>query len=178
MLKLIHSLDMDLKNVLEYYNYFVENNYKDINSYIIRKIGNSEKEYFKQIETNEEELYYLVDSSDENYIIGYGRIKDYKWISDIGNISYGVRPNERNKGYGTKILELLLLKCEENGMSEVCVSCKKENTASQKVILNNNGNFEKEFYDDFEGVGLKYSIKLKPKIPNKVRRFVKMYNCK
>ena len=66
----------------------------------------------------------------------------------------------------------MLEKCEEIGMSEVCVSCKKSNYASQKIILNNNGKFEKEFYDDFEGFGLKYWIKLNPKVINRVRRLI------
>lgn len=40
-------------------------------------------------------------------------------------------------------------------MSEVCVSCKPKNIASKKIILKNGGLFEKEFYDDWEGPGLK-----------------------
>ena len=63
-------------------------------------------------------------------------------------------------------------------MSEVCVSCGKGNIPSQKIILKHNGIFEKEFYDDFEGDGLKYWIKLKPKFSNKIRRLLKMNSCK
>lgn len=186
MLKLIHAFNMNFENVLEYYNSFAVNKYKDINNYAIRLVKEGKEKYYDYITTHEkiEVIYYLVDSSNENYIIGFGSIEDSKILDyheeylNIGNIGYGVRPNERNNGYGTRILELLLLKCEEKGMSEVCVSCEKGNIASQKIIIKNNGIFEKEFYDDFEGAGLKYWIKLKPKLSNKIHRLVKMYSYK
>jgi len=182
MLKLINVFDMKFENVCEYYNSFVVN--KDLNNFAINVVKEGKEEYFKWIINKGEEIYYLVDSSNENYIIGYGSIEDSEIIDyhkdylNTGNIGYVIRPNERGKGYGTKILELLLLKCEENGMSEVCVSCGKGNIPSQKIILKHNGIFEKEFYDDFEGDGLKYWIKLKPKFSNKIRRLLKMNSCK
>jgi len=57
-------------------------------------------------------------------------------------------------------------------MTEVCISCKSDNIASKQVILKNKGKFEKEFFDDWEGHGLKYWIKLKPKISARVKRLV------
>jgi len=96
-------------------------------------------------------MYYLVDDENPNYIIGYCILEDsdildyHKHYLNEGAIEYGIRPNERNKGYGTTILKLLLAKCEELGMHEVCVSCLKENIYFQKIILNNNGVLEKNF---------------------------------
>lgn len=176
MLKLIPAADMSYESVLEYYNAFkdVEDKWHEINSYVISSlVTRGRKEYYEFILTKEKNMYYLIDSNKEDYIIGFGSIDvDFDYHDEcfnIGNIGYGIRPNERNKGYGTKLLELLLLKCEEENMNEVCVSCGKENIASQKVIINNKGVFEKEFYDEFEGSGLKYWIKLNPKTSNKER---------
>ena len=184
MLKLVHAFDMKFENVLEYYNSFAINNYKDVNNFAISLVSEGKEKYYDWITKYEDEIYYLVDSSNENYIIGYGSIEDdelldyYKEYLNTGNIGYGIRPNERKKGYGTRLLDLLLLKCEEIGMPEVCISCIKGNIPSQKIILKHNGIFEKEFYGDFEGTGLKYWIKLNPNKINEINRLIKMYNHK
>ena len=175
MLKLIHSFNMKYLNVLDYYNSFEINGFKDINCYAIRLAGYSEEKYFEWIKNHERGMYYLVDSSNENYIIGFGSIEDiyFRYIGDIGNIGYGIRPLERNKGYGYKLLKLLLNKCEEYGMNKVYISCEKGNIPSQKIIEKSGGVLEKEFYDDLEGYGIKYWIKLKPKFKNKVKWLIK-----
>ena len=72
-----------------------------------------------------------------------------------------------------KLVNLLLIKCEEDGMKEVCISCKNSNVASEKIILRNGGVFEKNFYGDYDGYGLKYWIKLHPK--NKVKNLLKIF---
>ncbi|MBQ3475062.1 MAG: GNAT family N-acetyltransferase [Bacilli bacterium] len=178
MLKLIHALDMKYENVLDYYNAFTDK--RDMNNYALLKIEKGKETYYKYIIDYEELMFFLVDTENENYIIGYGSIDDspildfHEEFLNVGNIGYGVRPNERNKGYGSKILALLLEKCEKRGMSEVCVSCTKGNIASRKIILSYGGVFEKEFYDDLEGEGEKYWIKLNPPIINVVKRYVKI----
>ena len=172
MLRLIHSFDVCYNNVRDYYNSFTDK-WKDLNSYLIYCVQFGEEKYIHALENYGKNFYYLVDDENPNYIIGCGKITDYGDNIDTGNISYGIRPNERNKGYGTSLLKLLLLKCEELGMNKVSVSCKIDNIASKHVILNNNGKLEKEFYDSFEGYGLKYYIKLKPKFSNKIRYLIK-----
>ena len=172
MLKLVHAFDMNFKSVLDYYNSFAVNEYKDVNCYAIRMVNRGEEEYFDWLVKHEKAIFYMIDTNNEKYIIGYGSIKysemiDYYKEYNPGHIGYGIRPNERNKKYGTKLLKLLLLKCEEYGMNNVTVSCHKGNIASQKIILNNNGKFEKEFFNDFEGQGLKYNIELNSKVLNK-----------
>lgn len=179
MLKLIHALDTDFNNVVNYYNSF-EDKWHDLNCYAITKVEEGYKKYFDYITNFEPDLYFLIDDQNPNYIIGYGSIEDTKIINyhlsylNAGSIGYGIRPSERKKGYGTILLKLLLLKCEDLGMSEVCVSALKENIASNKVILNNKGKLEKEFFDDDTAkYGLKYWIKLHPKITNKIKRIMK-----
>lgn len=63
-----------------------------------------------------------------------------------GHIGYNIRPSERGKGYGTKMLYLALFKCEELGLTDVMVTCKKDNIGSMKVIENNGGKLHEEVF--------------------------------
>jgi len=179
MLKLIHASNMDYNNVKNYYDSF-KDKWKDLNCYAISIVKESPQAYFDYISKYEPNLYYLIDDEHPEYIIGFGSIEDsniinyHKSYLNTGNIGYGIRHVERNKGYGTLLLKLLLLECEKIGMHEVCVSCLKENIASSKVIKNNNGKLEKQFFDDDTGkYGLKYWIKLHPKVGVKAKRLIK-----
>ncbi len=57
----------------------------------------------------------------------------------IGDIGYGVRPSERNKGYATAMLCYALSVCKEKGMDKVLLGCYKDNVASAKTIRKNGG---------------------------------------
>ncbi len=59
-----------------------------------------------------------------------------------GHIGYAIRPSERGKGNGNKILELALPKAKELGIMSVLVTCKEDNVASAKVIEKNGGVLE------------------------------------
>ncbi len=61
-----------------------------------------------------------------------------------GHISYYVRPSERNKGYATEMLRQSLLNCKKLNISRVLITCDEDNYASEKVILNNGGIFERK----------------------------------
>ena len=61
-----------------------------------------------------------------------------------GHIGYAIRPNERKKGYGTKMLKLGLVEAKKMGIKRVLVTCKSWNTASRKVIESNGGIFQDE----------------------------------
>ena len=70
-----------------------------------------------------------------------------------GNITYEIRPSERGKGYGKKMLELALLEAKERGLDKVLVTCDEDNIASKKIIEANGG-----IQDDFffkEGMRVK-----------------------
>ena len=164
MLKLVSALDVGFESVLEYYNSFSSD--KEVNSFTICSIVDGKDKYFELVACSFETLYYLNDDERPGYIIGYGNI-DKSGLHDYhddsindGNISYGVRVCERRKGYGSLILKLLMNKCLEFGMSEVCVSCLKENIASNGVIKNNGGILERSFMTAFGKPALKYWIKL------------------
>lgn len=178
MLKLIDAHYMNTESVLEYYNSY--KNKEDNLCYAINTIQYGIDTYIDWIINYEDNLYYLVNNNNPNYIIGYGNIEDTNIIDyhnnnfNEGNISYGIRESERNKQYGTELLKLLLKKCEELGMKEVCVSCHKDNIGSYKIIKKNNGKLEKEFLDITSGKeALKFWIKLNPKIYNKYKRLLK-----
>ncbi|MFT4537302.1 MAG: putative acetyltransferase [Saprospiraceae bacterium] len=64
-----------------------------------------------------------------------------------GNITYEIRPSERRKGYGKKILELTLLEAKKRGMVRVLVTCDKDNIASRKIIEANGGIQDTSFFE-------------------------------
>jgi predicted acetyltransferase len=56
-----------------------------------------------------------------------------------GHIGYGVRPGERKKGYGVKILALTLEKARAMGLKRVLITCDPANIASARIIQTNGG---------------------------------------
>lgn len=65
-----------------------------------------------------------------------------------GHIGYAVRPSARNRGYGSKILELALAKARQIGIKKALVTCDETNTASRKIIEKNNGKLEDRWTKD------------------------------
>ncbi len=59
-----------------------------------------------------------------------------------GHIGYTIRPSERQKGYGKRILALALEKAGERGIEKVLVTCNEANLASAKIIEANGGVLE------------------------------------
>ena len=76
-----------------------------------------------------------------------------------GHIGYSVRPGERRKGYATQMLQQVLPHCKTLGLSEVLVTCDVNNIASEKTILKNGGQFEKEVWNG-DSWSKRYWIKL------------------
>lgn len=66
-----------------------------------------------------------------------------------GHIGYGVRPSERRKGLGTKMLFLGLEKAREIGIEKALITCSKNNAGSRNVIIGNGGELENE--TEYEG---------------------------
>lgn len=85
----------------------------------------------------------------EDTVRGVVRVR-HQEIEYAGHIGYDISPLYRNKGYGTKILELALKKAAEIGISKAIVTCSVNNIASKKIIEKNNGKFLGEFFDDEE----------------------------
>lgn len=164
MLKLVKALDTDFRKVKILYDAYEDK--KDLEDTSIKKAEEGKHKYFKHISIYDDKLYYLINDNDVDTIIGYGSIENsgiinyHSPFNNSGNISYGIRPDFRNRGYATKLLSLLLDICIEEDMDEVCISCLKNNIASKQVILKNGGKLETEFNYFGNEVGLKYWITL------------------
>ena len=88
---------------------------------------------------------YLGVREKDNYIVGMIDIRHYlnEYLTQVGgNIGYGVRKTERNKGYAKQMLKLALEKCKELKIKKVLITCDEDNIASEKVILSANAKFE------------------------------------
>ena len=77
-----------------------------------------------------------------------------------GHIGYCIRPTERRKGYGTRMLREALAFCKTIGLCDIIISCDKDNSASAGVIKNCGGILEAEFQSEtYDEVIQKYRIK-------------------
>lgn len=81
-----------------------------------------------------ETVYWLVDGGE--YI---GQINIRHYLNDHllqigGHIGYDIRPTKRNRGYGTKQLQLVLPKVRELGIDRALITCDVSNTGSRKII--------------------------------------------
>ena len=96
--------------------------------------------------------YFYVD--DSNAIIGMINIR--LALNDFlrkfgGHIGYSIRPTERKKGYGTRMLREALAFLAPIGLRDVLVTCHKENVASAKMIQNCGGVLVDEVYSEHSG---------------------------
>jgi predicted acetyltransferase len=73
-------------------------------------------------------------------------------LEDIGgHIGYSIRPSERGKGYGVRILALTLECARELGLSHVLLTCDSDNLRSARVIMRNGGVLTSEGYSPLRG---------------------------
>jgi len=90
---------------------------------------------------------YWVYETETGRIVGAVNIRHYlneELLRVCGNIGYGIRPDERGKGYATHALALALDKCRAVRMSRVLLGCYKDNPASARIIQKNGGVLENE----------------------------------
>jgi len=84
--------------------------------------------------------FWLVNSN--RRLLGLSRLRH--WLTPAleeygGHIGYLIRPTERRKGFGTKILALTLEKASELALACVRLTCDTENIASARIIERNGG---------------------------------------
>ena len=92
------------------------------------------------------DIYFLVDYNSKNLL---GAIDIRHYLNEYllhygGNIGYGIRPSERQKGYATQMLALALEECKKIGMLKALITCFKSNVASANTIIKNGGVLENE----------------------------------
>src|SRR6185369_10360943 len=83
--------------------------------------------------------------------IGWTKIRhrlNEKLLLQGGNIGYSIRPSERSKGYGTRILELALSEAKSLGLDKVLVTCDDDNNGSAKIIEKNGRILENKIEDE------------------------------
>ena len=92
-----------------------------------------------------ETIFWLANS--DRRIFGQSRFRHYlnrELEVEGGHVGYDIRPSERNKGFGTLILELTLAKAKNSGLSRVLLTCDADNVASAKVIEKNGGKLQEQ----------------------------------
>ncbi len=77
-----------------------------------------------------------------------------------GHIGYGIRPSERNKGYASAMLSMSLEYCKTIKLTNVLITCSKNNIGSIKTIIRNGGILDSEDIDSGE-VFQRYWIDIK-----------------
>lgn len=103
--------------------------------------------------------YWLIDADE---FIGHVNIRhalNENLMKVGGHIGYAIRPSARQKGYGTKILELVLPKAKEIGLRKVLLTCDESNIASKKIIEKHRGQFQDKVHGE-RGPKLRYWIEL------------------
>ena len=91
--------------------------------------------------------YWLLDEQEE--IVAVSNLRHSltpKLRHEGGHIGYGVRPSQRRKGYGNIVLRETLAKAWDLGLPKVLLTCAKQNAASNKVIVNNGGEFDSQAF--------------------------------
>lgn len=84
-------------------------------------------------------------------------------LEDVGgHIGYVIRPCERGKGHGTRLLALTLKKACEQGLGRVLLTTDVDNAASRKIIEKNGGILSRESISTATGtMKARYWIALK-----------------
>ncbi len=119
----------------------------------VSDLENNFEKFIKNIKDKEEKAklaegfvpqseFWLVDG---NKFIGWVKIRhelNESLLKQGGHIGYAIRPSERKKGNGTRILELALNFVKQLDLSRVLVTCDDDNPGSAKIIESNGGVLE------------------------------------
>lgn len=170
LIKLTREYYDELASMIEEWKYDQEINHTNHSPWAIFKNDYHDfEDYLNNLEFKEpkdgkvtDSVFFLLDES-KNRLIGAVNIRHY--LNDYlfkfaGHIGDGIRPSERNKGYGTYIVKLALEECKKLGIDKVLMVCDKSNIASKKTIINNGGILENEFLDEEGEIQQRYWIEL------------------
>ncbi len=102
----------------------------------------------------------------------YLRVRDNKIMGSVqlrqgenlncGNISYTIRPSERGKGYGKRMLQDFKVLAKSEGFDKLLITCFVDNLPSKKIILANGGIYDSLIYNkEIGNVIERYWLELK-----------------
>ena len=80
--------------------------------------------------------------TDRNIFVGAVNIRhtlNEGLLKDGGHIGDGIRPSERGRGLGTRMIALALEECGRLGLRDALMCCGKDNAASARTIVKNGG---------------------------------------
>ena len=157
MLKLVKMEEKYLSQLNEMMDEWTKVNEKIV-PYAINKCDyHNIDEYINSLEIKEgndklvpDSTFFCLDT-DRNIFVGAVNIRHYlneALLLDGGHIGDGIRPSERNKGLGSKMISLALEECNKLGIKKVLMCCDKNNIASAKSIMKNGGILENEILKD------------------------------
>ncbi|MBR6135759.1 MAG: GNAT family N-acetyltransferase [Clostridia bacterium] len=84
-------------------------------------------------------------------IVGAISIRHYlnrALLNKGGHISFGIRHSERNKGMGTKLLELGIEECRRMGLYRILIICDQDNEYARHIIASNGGKVDSVIEDE------------------------------
>ena len=88
--------------------------------------------------------FWLVEGSE---IVGVSNLRHYlneKIRQYGGHIGLGIRPSFRGRALGTLLMGLTIQEAHNRGIDEIHIHCHKDNGASARIIVNNNGALHSE----------------------------------
>lgn len=171
LIKLSKKYYKQLQEMIDEWKIDQETNHTNHSPYAIFKNDYHDFDYYlEHLEIKEEtsekvpdSVFFLLDE-ERNILLGAVNIRHYlneNLLKYAGHIGDGIRPSERGKGYGTKLIALALEECKKLGINKVLMVCNKENIASAKTIINNGGILENEILSEKGTIEQRYWINLK-----------------
>ena len=160
MIRLVRPTVEQKEKALTYRQEHFEHGENIINGSELLDKTDSYEEWLTSIRNNEKpetvspdwvvtDTFFAVDEQEE--IVGIIDLRHTlnDFLKDFGNSGYSVRPSQRQKGYATEMLKLVLDVAREAELTELHLSVEKDNIPSIKTIVKNGGVYERSF--EFEG---------------------------
>lgn len=170
LIKLTKEYEKQLCEMIDEWKRDIEVNHTNHSPYAIFKNDCHDFDYYLQnLEIKKStkkhvpgSVFFLYDEERDRFL-GAVNIRHYlndELLQSGGHIGDGIRPSERRKGYGTKMVGLALLECKKLGIKKVLMTCDKDNIASAGTIIKNGGVLENEFLNEDGEIEQRYWITL------------------
>jgi len=162
-IRLVEPLQIHKDTVLHYINEFnhkgeISLNFGGFETYEKWLEETTKKRHGIDLPNNRVRAILFLVMDDNDNVIGVADIKpelNENLLNFGGHISYSVRPSERNKGYATAILSLMLEYAKKIGVNRVLLICNEQNNASAKIIEKSGGVLENTLFDEANNIMVK-----------------------